>query len=760
LKEKMPILAHGELYIEGITKSNSGGAKSYPHEYNEAREKVLNDIVSVQSRIDNNPELFLDEKVICVRLEPKFEAKSYAPDNIASISRGMRLIGGRKYAFSSDAGVKAKLYYLRTDNAGIDKLRTVLELGLKDNQTSWKQMIQSINRIDIMESSEKIMGFSDEWEEGYVEFVLHPLGDDCREDVISSFLRIANVNREDVHLKTYEDGLTFVGTRTNRKSLELMANFNPLRSVHPIEDIDLQVVRNISAPGPHPPKTKINTGVIVGAFDTGIDDKSPYFDGFARNTDLVVNSVKQLLHGSGVAGALLYGNITKVNPSDVLPSPLLSVEMFRVLPEDGTTYAGDPVGKLGLYETIDKIENIVKKHPEIKLYNLSIGPYMPIIDDEINRFTYALDRLSYNVGENEVNPLFTVACGNDGYKPDDLCRIQPPSDMVNGLAVGAYTFTPLNEPCRAGYSCIGPGREGGKIKPDVLDFGGSTDRPFIAISSERDKIVTQAGTSFAAPLVMHKIGNMMAMCNEILPHMGRTLIIHTANLEAGKVRNNYEGYGFVSTDIESILECTDNKVTILYQGELMPGATAKLPIFAPRINEVKGNVAITWTITTIVSPDIKDIDAYTNNGIEDTFYPHSEKYTFRKGRNVKKLNLLEAGNNSKMTEYMNLGYIKSTMPDSMPGKICKDECALRNSDLKWDTVIKKHRTLRGPSVYNPFITLHAMGRNGFEDKYIRYFMAVTIEAPKYNGSLYNEIVRAYPLLNGIKLNISLKLPIK
>lgn len=67
----------------------------------------------------------------------------------------------------------------------------------------------------------------------------------------------------------------------------------------------------------------------------------------------------------------------------------------------------------------------------------------------------------------------------------------------------------------------------------------------------------------------------------------------------------------------------------------------KLPIFAPGISEIHGNADIKWTICTVVNPNINDPDAYTNNCIEDTFYPNDMRFPFRKGTSEKKLNLLK-----------------------------------------------------------------------------------------------------------------------
>ncbi len=160
-----------------------------------------------------------------------------------------------------------------------------------------------------------------------------------------------------------------------------------------------------------------------------------------------------------------------------------------------------------------------------------MGPAGAIVDDSISRFTYVLDKLTYDVDSDETNPLFSIAVGNDGDFVYPLNRIQAPSDMVNGLAVGSYTYDTTAKKIRAPYSCIGEGREGGKIKPDILDFGGSFDHPFIVASNDTNQISGVAGTSFASPLAVHKIGSLMAQSQNISPHLGRALLIHTAEYD-------------------------------------------------------------------------------------------------------------------------------------------------------------------------------------------------------------------------------------
>lgn len=99
--------------------------------------------------------------------------------------------------------------------------------------------------------------------------------------------------------------------------------------------------------------------------------------------------------------------------------------------------------------------------------------------------------------------------------------------------------------------------------------------------------------------------------------------------------NKEYGFGYVPKDITEVLNCEDNKVTILYSGEIAASTSVKLPVFVPNVNKMKGNAKIQWTISTVVNPNANDSDAYANNCIEDTFYPNEMVYCFRKGSKFK-----------------------------------------------------------------------------------------------------------------------------
>ena len=747
MSDRHPIIANGELYAQPVNKPIGGGPKTLPHEYEEAKARTLAHLSALEAAFSDDKEVFMEEKIICLRLEPKFEAKSYVPSSIISAMPGGKIVGGRKYKLPSDEDeVYAKLYFVKTTANGVSQLKSALENGTNDSVEQWRNQLRSLYSIDLLSEDEKVMGFENDWDAGSVEFVLHPFPG-YTDDKIRRFIQISGIDEASIRVKTYDDGITFISANCSQTQIQSVKRFNALRAIHPLGMIDISTVRSITGSSlPQKTASKRRPSVKVGVFDGGADPKIPILQGYVSEIDATgADELPALVHhGSGVCSAILYGSLAGKSSKDTLDSPMVSIDCYRVLPLNDYR-------DIDLYEAIDTIENIVPNQPDTRLFNLSFGPKGAIVDDSISRFSYALDQLTYNVPEGVPNPLFVVAVGNDGELPADLNRIQAPADMVNGLGIGAYTFDANRDKVPSTYSCVGPGREGGKTKPDLLDFGGDQSYPFIIPSLDHKTLSATAGTSFAAPMVTGKIGKMMAMSKSVTPHLGRALLIHHAENNQS-FPTNVQGFGFCKEHISDVLECGDNYVTVMYQGEILPTQYLSLPVFAPHINEMPGMVEIDWTVALVVSPNANDPDAYTNNCIEDVFAPNSMKYSFTKKREKAYIiNLLDQSKVALAKDLINNGYKRSAMPVSHQAKIAWDETDLRVVELKWDTVIRKHVRMRSSSLFDPTLTLHAMGRNGFESKPMAYNVVITINAPKYKGSLYDAVLQTYRNLSPIEL---------
>ncbi len=767
MSDLLPILTHGESYAQPVQKKSGGGPKPRPHEYEEARNRLLSNIDSLSRRIQADPESYLEEKVVCVRMEPKFEAKSYAPSSVLTASDEMEVIGGRRYKIGNAQPQKdgdaadaeeqpefAKLYFLRTTSKGIVDFENALRSG-SNASDAWRNEVMSIRSFDLLEPNEKVLGFDAEWKEGLVEVVLHPLQESAKE-AVDLFCKVAGIGRDEIEARTYKDGVTFIAAQLSREATMAAAKINPLRTVHPMGRVAFEPIRSsMSAPAPQVTAAQTIPPVTVGVFDGGCNPNVPLLVGYVNAHDAVTSKPVQegIDHGTGVCGAVLHGELSGKGPNDVLPTPEVMVESFRVLPPSDPT-------DIDLYESIDAIEYVVAHNPGIGLYNISFGPAGPILDDDISRFTYALDVLSYS--RDAEPPLFCIAVGNDGNLASPFNRVQSPADLVNGIGVGAYCVLPDGTKARASYSCIGPGREGAKIKPDILEFGGDINKPFVVVASSGNALGASAGTSFATPLLVNKLGKMMSRSEDITQHMARALTFHSAVHSESYVPEEY-GFGLAPDDPANCLSCEDNRVTTLYQGTLKPKQLVSLPIFAPGIESAKGLVEIRWTIVAVCDTDPNDSDAYTSSCIVDTLIPHANKYVYSlKGSNRKcTVNLALEEGRIKAAELELQGFTPSTLPVSKPARRYWEESDLRANDLKWDSVISRTQRMYASSLYDPRLTLQSIFRNNSNpDALTRYYAVVTVDAPGYNGSLYNSTLQEYRNLQPIKLRIEPRLEAK
>lgn len=491
---------------------------------------------------------------------------------------------------------------------------------------------------------------------------------------------------------------------------------------------------------PLPPSGNHVSIIKVGMFDGGVDTSHPFLHKYVKENHVVKTPPLSdyISHGSAVAGVILYGPLNSYTSGSHLPQPAVSVESFRVFP------LNDPTDN-DLYEAIDIIEDVVPTREDINVYNLSFGPCGPILDDDISRFTYSLDELAWN-----YRKLFAVAVGNDGLNPKPLNRIQSPSDLVNGLGVGAFSYHPTtNEIVRAGYSCVGDGREGCKVKPDITAFGGDEYRPIHLLLLNPNTKFLSMGTSYSAPIISGKAGEILGRCTRFSPLVARALLIHSAKHPV-KVDNEL-GYGIIDQSVDEIINCQDNRVTIVYSSSILPTNYAKLPIPVPRNMTKVGTLEISWTIAVLSKVNHLHIDDYTQSAIEDTFYPHELRYRFSRGKKYKVKHI--ENDASEIQELLLQGWKKSTLPATDRADCYQTEQA-RRGELKWDTIVRRNTNKRYNSVKNPFLVLHRMGRNGSTDR-MDYAVVVIIAAPQYKGSLYEDILAEYQALEPIQIrNVS------
>src|SRR5262249_46700564 len=148
---------------------------------------------------------------------------------------------------------------------------------------------------------------------------------------------------------------------------------------------------------------------------------------------------------------------------------------------------------------------------------------------------------------------------------------------------------------RADYSCMGPGRSPGLVKPDGLAFGGSTSEPFMVLSGTAPGTAEGLnGTSFAAPFVLRSATSINAQVGQVIgPLAIRGLLIHRA--EQGSHPQTEVGWGRFETDPLRLITCDDCEALVVFQGNLPITDHLRVPVPLPK-EPLKGKVTISATL--------------------------------------------------------------------------------------------------------------------------------------------------------------------
>ena len=405
-------------------------------------------------------------------------------------------------------------------------------------------------------------------------------------------------------------------------------------------------------------------------------------------------------HGLGVTSAFLFGPL--LHDSEA-PRPYSFVDHHRIL--DSDINGEDP---LELYRTLTHIEDILISR-QYEFINISLGPDLPIDDDEIHPWTSLLD--SY-LADGET--FLTIAAGNNGEGDESLGlhRIQVPSDSVNAIAVGASDRSDKTWK-KATYSASGPGRAPGRVKPDLLAFGGSHHQYFHVLNAAPyPELVPQQGTSFSAPYLLRKAVGIRALFgHNVTPLAIKALLVNSAH------RNDQEqchiGWGKIIDEVDNLIQSPDGVAKILYQGELLPGKYLRVPLPLPKTG-INGMVKIKATCCFSTHVDPQDTSMYTKAGVEIAWKPKKSKKSESFFQQVKKAT----------------------------------EAELRRDAAKWEPVLHAEKRKNGNILDEPAFEIHYMARNSGADisatsaDIIKYAFVVTLEAPKHK-EIFSDILEAY-----------------
>lgn len=717
------LLGKGERLTHDVVIKSGGGEKAAPYTFAQARARLTPMLRTAVEQIESLPEEACPrgQAVASVTLNPEYIAKSYFPFELLR-NTGLTAVGSKPRRVTPERRSKG-----RTPEEALTT--ELFVMGPREAFRSWQASmgrwsegsqvakdVVAIEEISAPTARDKIKGVLPKKGKTVLEVILHADGLEGEQTLLPDFRDyVAGLGVDaDLERRFYAGGLCFVEVEAPAELAPSIAIYSAVRAVR--EMPRLRVLQpafrtsGLPSAGVSLPKAGVtDSNIRTAVFDGGMPTEHALgtwvnaidVPGLGAPIDEFVS------HGVGVTSAYLFGHIES---GKALPQPYSLVDHYRVLDDAPGQNPHE------LYEVLDRIERVLDAR-HYDFINLSVGPSLPVEDDEVHAWTAVLDeRLA------EADTLAAVAVGNNGESDDalKLNRVQVPSDCVNALAIGACD-TPEDGWTRASYSSVGPGRSPGLIKPDLVEFGGSLQRPFVVVSAEdAGQLEATGGTSFASPSALRLAAGVRAHFGNGLSLLAiRTLLTHTA--ESSKLPHREVGWGRVARTLEDIVIVDDDMVRVIYQGTISPAKYVRAPIPIPD-GGIAGPAEITATLCYKCQTDPHHPGNYTRAGLEVTFRPHDEKFSHE----------------------------DQVHPDSRRFFTAVgtggDEEEQRRDAWKWENALHATRRFKTGSLQNPCFDIHynarLEGRNFTPSNKLSYALAVTVRARNV-ANLYDEVVRKY-----------------
>lgn len=717
------LLGYGERLTVDVTVPSGPVDKQAPYTFAEAKIRLTPMLSKAIAYVEGLPDDACprDQAILALTLNPEYIAKSYFPTELLR-DVGIEVVGSRprKVMPEKRSRDRAPTEAITTElfARGTRSALRMWSASLPDwvaTRRSANELI-SIEEITAPSPRAKIKGSLPDEGVLPMEIVLHADELEAKVDVLDEFGRFLEARElpRDFGRHFYAQGLCFLKLDAPSERAEEIATFSTVRALRKMPELRVlrPTIRSAGIPSTQPElpnEPPVSDEVRVAIFDGGVPEGHPLTEWVTPyEVEGMLPATAELHeHGVAVTSAALFGHI---DPKKPIPRPFAAIDHYRVLDDDPNQDLHQ------LYEVLQRIKAVLASH-EYDFINLSIGPCLPIEDDEVHAWTAVLDDIL-----SRSSTLAAIAVGNDGESDSvtGLDRVQVPSDCVNALAVGACDTTEADWQ-RAPYSSVGPGRSPGLIKPDLVGFGGSMARPFVVLNHELDaKLTTTGGTSFATPSIVRMASGVRAHFGAGLNHLAiRALLVHTA--ETSDLEPREIGWGRCAQGLNAIVLCADDEVRIVYQGDISPAKYIRASVPVPP-DEIRGMVNLKATVCYKSQIDPHHPGNYTRAGLEMRFRPHADKFKDDK----------QAHANTK------------PFFGASPRGAVEDE--LRRDAMKWENCLHSAVRMRGSSLRDPVFDIHynarIEGRNYAPGQKLPYALVVSVQARGVTD-LYDQIVRKY-----------------
>lgn len=782
---RRPLLAGGELLKERGTRPPGGRTPVNPFAA-KAHERLAPQARTLIAETGSLPETLRGRHVVVeATLYANFLANSHFPADTIARHR-LYVVGERaarapyQTASTYEESAATKSLLLAGDLQDINALANAVVDGPDKTSLKWPEVarlhvlgLPAQDRVLRLGNRHVQAGTFMTW-----EAVLTPIGRSAAELSIwndEAFGKLQALVTQaggevDIAFRREVAGVTYVPLWLDLAGAQHVARFNLMRALRPmpkLRPLPDPKMRTLFAQAVTPGPDNVPVSAVkFGIFDGGIAQGCAALSNFARQIDVTTEPPDDrcVQHGSMTTGAFLYGHLSSHRN---LPRPRAYVDHFRVLPVPKLPVPGAlPHCDHDLIWIADRMFDEVAKgrYPAV---NVSLGPDECVSDDDTPHYwTAKLDQATKSFGT-----LFIFAAGNNG--EDDvslgLNRVLVPSDMANGLSVGACTMpegaTTKDLVKRASYSPVGPARDGQRIAPFGVQFGGDPAGGQFGGIDHRGRFHLDCGTSFAAPLVSRGIAELAGSLDvsRWSPATARSFAAHFAVRRRGH-KTIELGHGRLPQTYQHFWECLPNECTVLYQDALVRGVPVMMMLPFPQGIDDEIPIEVEWTIAHDAEVSPLSAVEYTLDGIELTYRPNERMRRLKDPVTDEEIDCLDIERDRERMRAIaqRRSFITGDTPVSESSRRSgsRAETWLREAG-KWGTILREAVPARpAMNIFRPRIEINYLRREfgalvSADVSPLPITMLVTLRAPV--GTAFYDLVeqqfdKLSPLANFLKVS--------
>ena len=383
----------------------------------------------------------------------------------------------------------------------------------------------------------------------------------------------------------------------------------------------------------------------IGIIDGGISDDNAFLKPFIMAREEYVNKAYQNpKHATFIASTIQYGNM--LNNITVATSYRFKFVDIVAIPNSDKDYGlTDSISEDDLMEIIEEV--MEKYSGSTKIWNMSLGIENKPCDGTMSDLGVFLDYIQdkYHVqifvssGNINVLPLRNWPPQNGIGEHD---RLISPADSVRAVTVGSValfdsdsSIVKYNEP--SPFSRRGPGANY-VVKPDIVDYGGNLSTSYIIKGlgvkgmDPYGNIIEGNGTSYSTPRSLQKYASIYDEMVDPDLLLAKAMLIHSARMKSRERLDErpdnikYYGFGIPSENIQDILQCSEDNVTLVFKQKISQGSHLEMYDFPYPKSLIKNNKyigEIGMTLAYLPPLDPKYGQEYCRTNIDVSFGTYS-----------------------------------------------------------------------------------------------------------------------------------------